>query len=111
MDSARELAKLLERDAELLVRLGQELVGVVRVSLLQLRLREPQGDRHGDEPLLGAVVEISLEPPPLIVAGRTPGGPRRSQLPRASSFASASEIRRVKALSLSSAPGGKSLAS
>src|SRR6266513_2919985 len=45
MDAARELAQLRERLRELL-----------------LRLREPQGEREGDEPLLRAVVEVALEP-------------------------------------------------
>ena len=38
------------------------VVGRVRVEP-ELRLREPQRERERDEPLLGAVVEVALEPP------------------------------------------------
>ena len=49
-------------------------------SELHLRLREPQRERQRDEPLLGAVVEVPLEPAPRFVAGLDDPGSRRSDL-------------------------------
>ena len=69
MDPARELAQLLERLGELVARAREELAcggGVVG----ELRLGEPQRQRERDEPLLRAVVEVALESPALLVAGR-----------------------------------------
>ena len=68
MDPARELAQLGERHRELLARVGHELLRRRRV-LVDLVLDQPQLHRQRDEPLLRAVVEVALEPPPLVVAG------------------------------------------
>ena len=65
----REFAELLERRSQLGIRLGQELAGAVcpRAELLAEKL---QGKTKTEQPLLGAVVEIALEPAPLLVARR-----------------------------------------
>ena len=46
----------------------------------QLRAREAQRQRESDEPLLGAVVEVALEPLPLGVAGLDDARARSAQL-------------------------------
>src|SRR5215218_4051129 len=80
MDAARELTKLLERDAQLAARSGQKLLGCLWIRG-QLSLGEAQGERQRDESLLRAIVEIAFQPPPLLVAGGYQAGPRRLQLP------------------------------
>ena len=45
-----------------------------------LRADKAQREREPDEPLLGAVVEVALEPPALGVAGLDDAGARRAQL-------------------------------
>ena len=68
MDSARELAQLLERLRELIAgRLHQPLrqCGVG----LDAALDHLQLERHADEPLLCAVMEVALQPPPFGVTG------------------------------------------
>ena len=68
MDAARELAQLLDRELRLLARLRDELRGAVGIAG-DPRLGEPERDGHRDEPLLRAVVEVALDPPPLGVGG------------------------------------------
>src|SRR5215211_7423596 len=106
MDAARELTKLLERDAQLAARSGQKLLGCLWIRG-QLSLGEAQGERQRDESLLRAIVEIAFQPP----RSSSPADTRRardaSSSPRASSFARASETSRVNASSRSSAPGQK----
>ena len=46
-------------------RAREQLLGRERV-LVQLGAREPDVQRHRDQPLLGAVVQVALEPPPLL---------------------------------------------
>ena len=81
MEAARELAQLLERQVELL---GGAVRGSARASRglprLELRAREPQGQRERDEPLLRTVVEVALELAPLLVAGLDDAGARRLQV-------------------------------
>ena len=67
MDPARELAQLLERLRELVGRRRDELLrqrGVGTDAVVD----HPELERDGDEPLLRAVVEVALQPPPLRVA-------------------------------------------
>ena len=68
MDAAGELAQLRERVRELVARGRHELLRgrVVADPVLE----QPELQRDPDEPLLGAVVQVALEPPPLRVAGR-----------------------------------------
>ena len=47
---------------------------------VQPRPREPQLERDGDEPLLGAVVEVALEPAALLVAGLDEPRARRDEV-------------------------------
>ncbi len=75
MDAACELPQLLDRELRLLLRLGDQLRGVLRV-VGELRLGEAERDAHRDEPLLRAVVQIALDPAPLGV------GRRQDPLPR-----------------------------
>ena len=49
-------------------------------SVVQRRARQPQVQRERDEPLLGAVVEVALEPAPLVVAGLDDARARGAQL-------------------------------
>ena len=79
MDAARELAQLLEREGELLARAGEDLGRRRRVGV-ELRLREAQRERERDEPLLRAVVEVALELPARVVAGRDDPRARRPEL-------------------------------
>ena len=73
MDAARELPELLERH-------GQPSLAPVRISgdlggvRPRLRLRQPQRQRERHETLLGAVVEVPLEPPALLVRGGNHSG-------------------------------------
>ena len=76
MDPLGELAELPQRLLELDLALGEELLAR-RVDVAAEEL-EPHAER--EEPLLGAVVQIALEPPPLLVAGADDPGPRLSQL-------------------------------
>ena len=81
MDPARQLAQLLERAAELLLGAAEQLLGAVGV-LAQACLRQPHRQRQRDEPLLGAVVQVALEPPPLGRAGLDDAGARARAAPR-----------------------------
>ena len=67
MDAARELAQLGQRVRELFAEaaISATAAGSSRDAVAQQA--ELQGD--ADEPLLRAVVEVALEPPPLVVAG------------------------------------------
>ena len=64
MDAARELAQLPDRVLRLLARLGEQPRGA-RGIRRELRLGEPERDGDGDHPLLGAVVQVALDPPAL----------------------------------------------
>ena len=68
VDAASELAQLVEGGAQLAVGLGEELGGAVRVGA-ELRAGELERQPEREQPLLGAVVEVALEPPSLLVAG------------------------------------------
>ena len=65
VDSASQLAQLLERGIELCAGARQQLLGRERV-LVQLGAREPDVERHRDEPLLRPVVQVALEPAALL---------------------------------------------
>jgi len=68
MEAARELAQLGERQGELLARGRDEVLA--RLVAGDAVLQEPELERDPDETLLGAVVEVALQPPALGVAGR-----------------------------------------
>ena len=82
MDAARELAQLRERDRELLADLVD---GAREPAVRQPRLEHPQVEREADELLLGAVVQVALDPPARVVGGLDDPQPRDPQLlhPRA----------------------------
>jgi hypothetical protein len=68
MDPAGELAKLLQTERELFTRPRKQVRRGLRVSR-ELRLGEAKTESERDEALLGTVVEVSLETPPLGIAG------------------------------------------
>ena len=68
MDAPRQLAQLLDGELGLLARLRHQL-GRARGIGRDPRLGEAEGEGHGDQPLLGAVVEIALDAPALLVGG------------------------------------------
>ncbi len=67
------------RLAELGHRLVEQLGGAVGVGL-ELAAHEAQVHRQRHQPLLGAVVEVALDPAPLLVARLDDPRPRRAQL-------------------------------
>jgi hypothetical protein len=84
VDAPRQLAQLLDRELGLLARLRHQprrAGGIPR----DLGLRETEGQGHGDQPLLGAVVEVTLDAPALFVGGREDALPGVAQVvdPRA----------------------------
>ena len=80
MDAAGGLAQLLQRAGGL-----RDGAGKLRAQLAWFgrggRLRRAQVQGEGDEPLLGAVVQVPFDPPPRLVGGGhdpRPGGRQRS---------------------------------
>ena len=100
MDAAGELAQLVERSTQLRVGLGEELAGAVRLGA-ELRAGELQREPEREQPLLRAVVEVALEPPPLLVPGADDAGARRAQLGELGAQL------RLQALVLEREPGGR----
>ena len=79
VDAAGQLAQLGGRRRELGHRLVEQLAGHLRVGVeLAARQAQVHGERH--QPLLGAVVEVALDPAPLGVAGVDDAGARGAQL-------------------------------
>ena len=76
VDPAGELAQLGDRLLDLVLRAREH----VRVGRVAARGREPERDGERDEPLLRAVVEVALDPPPLGVGRGDDPGPRRPHL-------------------------------
>ena len=72
-DAAGQLAQLLDRVAELRDGLVELLRLAARRGEPPLDVAQGESDRH--EALLGAVVEVSLQPAPLLVAGGHDPGP------------------------------------
>jgi L-amino acid N-acyltransferase YncA len=66
VDAPGQLAQLLDGELGLLLRLGHQL-GRARGISCDPRLGETEGEGHGDQPLLGAVVEITLDAPALFI--------------------------------------------
>ena len=79
VDAARQLAQLVERARELGLRLDEQAEDVVGAAL-ERALGEPQLQRERDEALLGAVVEVALQPAALGVAGLDDARARGGQL-------------------------------
>ena len=79
MDAAGQLAQLRQRLGQLRARGAHEQLGLRRVAAdLPLDQRELQ--RQRDQPLLGAVVQVALDAPPLRVGGRDDALARGLQL-------------------------------
>ena len=76
MDSARELPKLRDGALDLVLCARERLSG----ARVRLRGFEPERDRQGHEPLLGTVVEISLDPAALGIGGRDDAAARGAHL-------------------------------
>ena len=83
VEAPSQLAELAQREGELVAARRHELLR--RRVGADVALQQAQLQRDRDEALLGAVVEVALEPPPLGVAGRDDALPRGLQLdhPRA----------------------------
>ena len=79
MEATGELAELLERFRELEPCGGEDLRGMVDL-VRKLRLREAEREHEGCQPLLGAVVEIALEPSARRVGSRDDAAPRGAYL-------------------------------
>ena len=79
MDSARQVAQLLHRELGLLARVGDQRRGGERVRR-QARLRHPERQRQRDQPLLRAVVQVTLDPAALGVTGGDDAGARVAQV-------------------------------
>ena len=80
MDAARELAQLLERQARAPPARRPCSFSAASGSLRSLAWARRMRQREGDEPLLGAVVQVALEPAALRRAGLDEPGARRPQL-------------------------------
>ena len=78
VNPARYLAQLPERGRDLAPRLRQPQAGVSVGS--QLLLEQAQLEREGDQPLLGAVVQVALQSLPLLLSGLDDPRTRSPQL-------------------------------
>ena len=79
VESARQLAQLVDPLSEIVLGRGRGALGRSAGSLLELRAGHAELERHRDELLLGAVVEIALESPALGVADLHEFGARSRQ--------------------------------
>ena len=79
VDAVGQLAQLRERERERFAGLAHERSGRRRLAR-ELCLEQPERHRDRDEPLLGAVVEVALDPPPLGVGRLDQPRARRLQL-------------------------------
>ena len=77
MQAADQVAELGEGGLGLLVGLGDDLVRLRRVGVFGAGHAQPH--REGDQPLLGAVVQVPLQPAPLGVGGVDHAGPGLGQ--------------------------------
>jgi hypothetical protein len=68
MNSARQRAQLVEPRDELAIRLRKQLLGAGVEA--DAGTRETQLETDREQPLLRAVVQVALQPPPLSVPGR-----------------------------------------
>ncbi len=81
IDAVREAAQLVRCLPDVGAELGQDLQDLVVVAFGQLA-GQAQLDRQGGETLLGAVVEVALDPAPLTVGRRHDPGPRSLEFGR-----------------------------
>jgi hypothetical protein len=78
VDAPRELTQLARGGGELVGRLVEQPGRFLRLAL-NARARQPQVERQADEPLLGPVVEVALEPPARLVGRLHDARPGRLQ--------------------------------
>ena len=105
MQPACEIAQLLERPLQLGRGLDEQLACLLR-GVRQLGQRDPKLDGERDQPLLGAVVQVALEPPASLVGGTDDPCARRRSSACARSLAIDWAARSAKLRSLISAPAG-----
>ena len=74
MDAPGEVSELLDCDVNLLGCVSEQALDLGVPSATMLALRTLQLEGECDEALLRAVVQISLDPPALLVAGRDDPG-------------------------------------
>src|SRR5512133_990287 len=79
MNPVRQLAQLLDRELRLLARLSDQAC-CARWIAREPRLGEPEHHRQGDQALLRAVVQITLDALALGVGGRDDALPRVAQV-------------------------------
>ena len=75
-ESVRELAQFVDRERHFGERAVERDTGALGRGRAELVLCVTQRQPDRDEPLLGSVVEIALQPPSLLVAGRDDSEPR-----------------------------------
>src|SRR5262249_36515056 len=74
--SVRELAQLVDRDRDLGECTLERLTGALWRGRAELVLCVAEREPDRDEPLLGAIVEVALDPPPFRVRGGADPRPR-----------------------------------
>ena len=79
VDALGELAQLAQRVGERRARLVEQRTGGGRVAV-EPRVGEPERHRDRHQPLLRAVVQVALDPPPLGLRGLDDPRARRAQL-------------------------------
>jgi hypothetical protein len=79
MDATGKLTKLAQRQGQLAARRLDQFLRETRV-IVDLALDEAQLQRDRDHPLLSAVVQVALDPPPLRITGRDDALTRGLQL-------------------------------
>ena len=96
MEASCELTQLVERDGELVARALERLARLDRI-VVELRERQPEGQRERDQALLCAVVEVPLEAPTGDVAGGDDARARRGELlePRVELVVQTADLRRL----------------
>ena len=79
VDAVRERPQLLERLVDLVLELAQALDAALGIPPDDL-LRQLELDPQRDEPLLGAVVQVALDPAPLVLGAGRDAGARELEL-------------------------------
>ena len=79
VDAVRERTQLVERLVHLVLELAQALDAALGIPPDDL-LRQLELDPQRDEPLLGAVVQVALDPAPLVLGAGRDAGARELEL-------------------------------
>jgi hypothetical protein len=84
VDAAHEIAQFDDCQLGFLVGVGHQLGGALRIATTSEALtRQAELQRQANEALLGAVVEVAFQPPPLVVSGFDDAGAGGADGPRA----------------------------